>query len=166
MYYGFSARLGRLVLLVATPVFIIAQNANTPSGMAGTWSSSEVRTVQFNDRATGAFAKPSGATITYHITDNGDFQEQTLIQTSMYNCSDVVFATESGRVHVDGTKLVFDSIGGRLTSQDNCNARFNYAKQVPANQRVFTQWSIRNGQAGPELCMSDDKNHLCYKRNN
>jgi len=162
----FSLAPVRLALISIVPLYVAAQPANLPPSITGAWSSSEVRSVQFKDRATGAFAKPSGAIITYHISPDGQYRKEALIQTSMYNCSDVVFATESGRVFLDDGKLVFASTGGKLNSQDNCNARFNYSKQLAPKRYVYSQWLLRDGQAGPELCMADEKTHLCYRRKN
>jgi hypothetical protein len=118
----------------------------------------------FSDRSNTAFSRPSGATIKYEINADGSYREDTLIQTSMYNCTDTVFAEETGQVHVDGSKLVFEARGGTLRSTDNCNARFNYVKQLPHTERVMTEWLLRKGQSGPQLCMSDGKHPLCYKR--
>src|SRR5579875_2529379 len=112
-------------LFLATAFVISAQSI--PSEMVGTWTSSEVRTTQFRDRA-GASARPSGAIIKYRISADGQYREDTLIQTSMYNCTDVVSVAETGTVRVDGASLIFESSGAHLTSQDNCNARFNYSK--------------------------------------
>jgi hypothetical protein len=157
MFHPF--RFTRVVLLSAAPIAAVAQNAGVPPQIVGTWSSSEVRSIHFKDRATSAFSRPSGAIITYRISADGSYKEDTVIQTSLYNCSDEVFATESGTVHVEDGSLVFDSTRGKLTSQDSCNARFNYTKQLAPRQRAFPR-----GQSGPELCMADGKNHLCYRR--
>jgi len=140
------------------------QNSSIPAEIVGAWSSSEVRTIQFSNRSSTAFARPSGATIKYQINPDGTYREDTLIQTSTYNCTDTVFAEETGRIHVDGSKLVFEATGGTLRSTDNCNARFNYVKQLPHRERVMTEWLVRNGSSCPELCMSDSKHPLCYKR--
>ena len=151
-------------LLSFTALTLQAQNSSMPTEMVGIWSSSEVRSIQFSNRSSTAFSRPSGATIKYQINADGTYRENTLLQTSMYNCTDTVFAEETGRIHVDGSQLVFEATGGNLRSSDNCNARFNYVKQLPHRERVMTEWLVRNGPSGPELCMSDGKHPLCYKR--
>jgi hypothetical protein len=108
-----------LALLIA-PV-AMAQLGVIPGRLAGTWQSSEVRGLCFTDRATGASSRPSGASITYRISPGGSYKEDTLMQTSAYNCTDIVFAPESGRVRVEGSRIVFTSSGGNLNSQDNCS---------------------------------------------
>jgi hypothetical protein len=151
-------------LLSLATLTLQAQNLPAPAEIVGVWSSSEVRSIMFSDRSSTTFSRPSGATIQYQINADGTYRDDTLIQTSMYNCTDTVFAQETGRVHTDGSKLVFEATGGTLRSTDNCNARFNYVKPLPQRERVMTEWLVRNGQAGPQLCMSDGKHPLCYKR--
>lgn len=153
-----------LSAIALAAVTLQAQSVSIPSEMVGVWSSSEVRSIMFSDRSNTAFSRPSGATVKYEINADGSYREDTLIQTSMYNCTDTVFAEETGRVRIDGSKLVFEAMGGTLRSTDNCNARFNYVKQLPHAERVMTEWLLRNGQSGPQLCMSDGKHPLCYKR--
>ena len=153
-----------LFLLSLPALTLQAQNLPVPPEIVGVWSSSEVRSIMFSDRTSTAFSRPSGGTIKYQINPDGTYRDDTLIQTSMYNCTDSVFAEETGAVRVEGSKIIFDATGGTLRSTDNCNARFNYVKQLPQRERVMTEWLVRNGPSGPELCMSDGKHPLCYRR--
>ena len=139
--------------------------ASLPPEMLGTWTSSEVRSTTFRD-AVGGYSRPSGAVVRYSFSSDGRYKEDTLLETSMYNCTDSVFATEAGNVVISGSGVVFKSSGGTLKSTDNCNARFNYSKVLPPRDYVYSSWGLRNAPSGTELCLVKDGKTLCYRRGN
>ena len=164
MFQPAVMRFTALFVLSTGSVLLRSQNFGVPPELVGDWESTSVRSTTFQDRSTGAYAKPSGSATAYHIAADGQYKEEALIQSSMYNCTDTVFVSETGRVRLDASGLTLVSTGGRLTSRDNCNARFNYEKQLPPREYAFASWQVRNGQSGPELCLEKDHQVFCYHR--
>lgn len=153
--------------VIAAVATLSSYSQTIPPGIAGDWTASEVRSTQFKDRSTGSFSGPTGTIVTYHISEDGQYTQETLIQTSMYNCTNTVFVAEWGRVGISGSKLLFESAGGKLNSQDNCNARFNYIKRIEPKVHTYAPWLLRNAPSGQEFCMTDaQQRHTCYRRKN
>ncbi len=151
----------RFAALVLAPAMLIA--GGPPQELVGEWSYTETSTVGFTNGA-GNYAPPSGTARTYHIYPTGEYKDSVMMQHSLYNCTDTVNITESGRVVLDGQRLIFDSRGGDLESRDNCTARFNYQKKIPPRQYVNTSWSLSHDRWGMRLCLSHDGANACYYR--
>ena len=142
----------KLVLLFAFTCS--AQETAPPALLIGSWGYTETRAIQFQNRATGAFANPSGSSVKLQVYPDGTSEDSGLIQQSMYSCSTKIFITRHGRLTFDGDAVIFHYEGGLVSSKDNCNARFNYEKGATPQVRRFDSWTIRDTVNGRELVLA------------
>lgn len=133
----------------ATP----APDGNYPRVLAGRWSSVSTSNVQYTNQATGSWAPPSGEGTSWEIFPDGRWRSDSLIQSSLYNCTMTILAGESGRYRVNNGTITFDSVGGEMDSKDNCSRNGNYKKPLPARQYVY-QWRVERDQWGEKLCLA------------
>ncbi len=134
-----------------------------PPQMIGDWSKMSTSTVTYQNSA-GSYAPPSGEGTTWHIFADGSFRSETLMQSSMYNCTMTIFVTESGAVRTNGSSVVFESVGGPMDSKDNCHREFNYRKTVPPRQYVYF-WRVFHDQWGQHLCLAErGKAEECFTK--
>ncbi|HLJ50690.1 MAG TPA: hypothetical protein VKU01_31975 [Bryobacteraceae bacterium] len=131
-----------------------AQEAAPPAAVIGVWGYTETRATQYQNRATGSFARPSGSSVKMEIYGDGSFKDSGLIQQSMYNCTSTIFITRAGHVTFEGNAVVFHYEGGHVSSKDNCNARFNYEKGAAPEVRRFDAWTIRDSANGQQLLLA------------
>jgi hypothetical protein len=104
--------------------------APTPERLVGTWSSSRLSTVNYRDRATGSFAPPSGSIFTYTIAATGTYEYSGYMQSSLYNCTIVVFRWQRGTIAADGGTLTLTPREGKLSYKDSCRAGSEKEKAV------------------------------------
>lgn len=138
--------------------------SSIPPQLLGEWTSVSTSTVAFRDQATGSYAAPGGAGVSYRFTSDGRFPTDAFIQSTIGSCTSAAFITENGSVAVNGHSLILDSRGGEIDSKDNCVRSSNYRKSIPARQYVHTAWRIDRDQWGERLCMVADGKESCYRR--
>jgi hypothetical protein len=101
-----------------------------PANLVGKWSSSRLSTINYRDRYTGTFAPPSGSIFTYTIAADGTFEFSGYMQSSMYNCTIVVFRWQRGTLSADGGRLTLSPREGKLYYKDSCRASSEKEKAV------------------------------------
>jgi hypothetical protein len=82
----------------------------------------------------------------------------------MYNCITKLFTYKTGKaIAKDGTLTLVPN-DGKFTSQDNCNARYNYEKAADLDRETY-QWSIERDEYGVKVCLQNSKASGCaYKK--
>jgi hypothetical protein len=139
-------------------------SGGVPSELVGTWRIGSTSGTTFRDRTTGQFSAPSGDQVSYRILPDGRYEYAGLATQSTYNCTTRLMTYISGRVSVRGASLTFIPETGRFTSEDNCNPKYNYEKQLPLTRETYN-WRIERDQRGLKLCIQNASVNGCaYKQ--
>lgn len=93
-----------------------------PAVLVGKWSSSRLSMINYRDRTTGTSAPPSGSIFSYTIAADGTFEFSGLIQSSLYNCTIVIFRWQRGTLEADDRRLTLTPREGKLHHKDSCRA--------------------------------------------
>jgi type II secretory pathway component PulJ len=134
-----------------------------PTNLVGEWHTGSVSSVNYVSPS-GSYAPPSGTQVTYKIFADGHYEYAALTQQSMYNCTTKLFLYNVGVFNVQGNVLTFTVKDGSFTSEDNCNARFNYKKPAKLEQKTY-QWRVERDQYGEKLCLvNSDTNGCAYRQ--
>lgn len=140
------------------------QGQNVPSELIGKWQTGSVSSVNFVNPRTGAYAPPSGTQVMYTIFPDGRYEYAALTQQSMYNCTTKLFTYKTGTIKINNTSLTFIPKQGKFTSEDNCNSKYNYEKQIPLERETFN-WKITRDEYGEKICLQNGSINGCaYKR--
>ena len=121
--------------------------APTPERLVGTWSTSRVSTISYQNRVTGSFAPTSGHIFSYTIAPNGTYELSGLLQSSLYNCTISVFKWERGVLAVAGDRLTLTPREGKVTSKDTCRASSEKEREaVDAPSTYSFRIELRDGK--------------------
>lgn len=130
----------------------------------GTWGTGSVSSTAYRDRATGAYSDPSGTQVQYKFLPNGRYEYAALTTQSFYSCTTKLFTYKTGVVVYRGDVLLLVPQSGKFTSQDNCNAQYNYEKPVTLDRETY-RWRVEQDQYGVKVCLQNDKVNGCaYKK--
>jgi hypothetical protein len=115
-----------------------APRTSVPAELVGTWFQGSVSNTDYYNPSTGSWAGPSGTGVAYTFTANGEYQHAGVLQSSLYGCTSIVFGWDRGAVAVRGTEVTLTATSGRLKSEDNCVAEYNYDKSIAVDPTVVT----------------------------
>ncbi len=136
----------------------------TPAALIGTWGTGTVSGIGFKDTATGAVTNGGGTQVQYKFLPNGRYEYAALTTQTMYSCNTKLLTFKTGIVSYQGDLLTFVPQTAKFTSQDSCNARFNYEKPAGMERESY-RWRIERDQYGVKMCLRNDKINGCaYKR--
>ncbi|MFT3706419.1 MAG: hypothetical protein QM817_02005 [Archangium sp.] len=100
-------------------------NAPTKDGdvnLVGTWSSTSTSLVGYKNVATGAWAPPSGNSMSLELHDDGTCVQAALMQSSLYGCSTYIFAyIDDCSWSVNGSKVDVE-LGEGETRMKGCGS--------------------------------------------
>jgi hypothetical protein len=135
-----------------------------PPVLVGTWGTGTVSSTMFMNRATGAYSSPSGTQVQYKFLPDGHYEHAALTTQSMYSCTTRLLTFKTGIVVYQGHELTFVPQSGKFTSEDNCNARFNYEKPVSLERESY-RWRVERDQYGEKMCLQNATINGCaYRR--
>ncbi len=75
-------------------------------------------------------APPSGSIFTYTIAAEGTYEFSGLMQSSLYNCTIVVFGWQRGTLAAEGQRLTLTPREGKRHYKDSCRAGSEKDKTV------------------------------------
>jgi hypothetical protein len=139
-----------------------ASAAGVPAALVGEWRAGSSSSVGYVSPG-GSYAPPSGTQVSYKIFADGHYEYASLTQQSAYNCTTKLFLYKVGTVALQGNVITFMPKTGSFTSEDNCNARFNYKKPATLEQDAY-QWRIERDQYGQKLCLANSSVNGCAYR--
>jgi hypothetical protein len=156
--------MNRLQTILAASVFggVLLAGA-APSALIGTWGTGSVSSTMFRNQATGAYSAPSGTQVQYKFLPDGRYEYAALTTQSMYSCTTRLMTYKTGVVVFQGNELTFVPQSGKFTSEDNCNARFNYEKPVGL-ERASYRWRVERDQYGEKMCLQNATVNGCASR--
>lgn len=153
-----------LILIGQTGCILPFLGTKVPDKLVGTWTTGSSSNIIYQDTTTGGYSDPSGTQVMYKIKSNGSYEYASLTVQSMYSCTTKLMLYQTGYVRINGSQITFVPTGGKFTSQDNCNQRFNYEK--PANlEQTNYKWNIEKDEYGEKICLQNgDVSGCAYKR--
>lgn len=148
-----------LALLMLVMVWAL-QAGDVPAALTGTWGTGNVSATSFVNSRTGAYSAPSGTQVQYTFLPGGRYEYASLTTQSMHNCTTRLSTYKTGAVAIQGDVLTFIPESGKFTSQDNCNAKYNYEKSASLDRETY-RWRIAQDQNGLMVCLQNDKVNGC-----
>jgi hypothetical protein len=138
--------------------------AMAPPVLVGTWGTGSVSSTMFVNRATGAHSTSSGTQVQYKFLPDGHYEYAALTTQSMYSCTTKLMTYKTGIVIFQGNELTFVPQSGKFTSEDNCNARWNYEKPVGLERESY-RWRVERDEYGQKMCLQNATVNGCaYRR--
>lgn len=137
-------------------------SSGVPARLVGEWHTGSSSSIGYVSPS-GSYAPPSGTQVTYKILPDGRYEYAALTQQSMYNCTTKLFLYNVGVVNIQGNTITFTVKDGSFTSEDNCNAQYNYKKPAKLEQKTY-QWRIERDQYGEKLCLVNSGTNGCAYR--
>src|SRR5262249_21169219 len=138
--------------------------ADAPGVLVGTWGAGQVSSTMFVNRATGSYSEPSGTQVQYKFLPDGRYEYAALTAQSMYSCTTRFMTYKTGVVIYRDDELTFVPQSSKFTSQDTCNARYNYEKPAGLERETY-RWRIERDESGQKMCLQNAKVNGCaYRR--
>lgn len=133
-----------LAFLIMAIAMLLSYNATSQSGAGtplGIWT---------NFTNTG----PITSTKTYHIQPNGNYTSTFLMTNrSQPNCPWVIYAENTGMIHIQGDKIIFEEKSSKSTGRDNCKMENNWNKNLPLKTKIYT-WRLERDRVGIWLILA------------
>ena len=136
--------------------------SRVPANLVGEWRTGSSSSIGYVSPS-GSYAPPSGTQVSYKIFSDGHYEYAALTQQSLYNCTTKLFLYNVGAVSVQGDRITFTVKDGSFTSEDNCNAQYNYKKPAKREQTTY-QWRVERDQYGEKLCLVNSATNGCAYR--
>lgn len=123
-------------------------SGSVPSDLIGSWIVAlDSSSIGFVDPNSGSYAPPSGELMGYTFKPDGSYEKTFLIQSSLYNCTMKVFWYETGTASYQANVVSLNPNSYSMTSEDNCNAEYNYEKTLPLEPSNVT-WQFGTDDYG------------------
>lgn len=130
------------------------------AGLAGVWQVRHGNSIVGVDRYTGRIGDGNGMVAEYDIKPDGRFIYSFYLQQSNHGCATRLKTSKTGRASTEGSRVTFIYDEGTTTSADNCNAKYNYTKIVPASIETF-DFDVKREGGRTEFCFANDKLKDC-----
>jgi len=144
-----------------------SRSASTTPGSAGSlgdivgrWQVSHMNSLTTQNVYSGAIGDSNGMIAEFDVKPDGRVIFSFYLSQVNYGCTTKLKTTKTGRVSIDGSRLVFNYATGTTTSQDSCNAKYNYTKSLgPTTDAYDFGLSTKDGKR--QLCIANDKLKDC-----
>lgn len=83
-----------------------------------------------------------------------------VLQQSNYGCTTRIKTSKTGRAAISGSRVTFSYDGGTTTSEDNCNAKYNYTKKLAAEKEIF-DFNVERKDGKSNFCFANQKIKDC-----
>ena len=151
-------------MILAASIGGLLLAGSAPQGLVGTWGTGSVSSTMFMNQRTGSYSAPSGTQVQYKFMPDGRYEYAALTTQSMYSCTTRFMTYKTGIVLYQGNELTFVPQSGKFTSEDSCNARYNYEKPVGLERETY-RWRLERDEYGQKRCLQNATVNGCaYKR--
>ncbi|HLM54603.1 MAG TPA: hypothetical protein VK422_00645, partial [Pyrinomonadaceae bacterium] len=147
----------------SNPAAPAPQAAGAGGDLLGSWRSTEMGMISYQNSITGASRPGRGTTMQYRFMPGGRFEYNGYLETTMYNCTTTLFNPVTGTYRVEGGRLYLSPKTSKWQQRNNCAASMN--KEQPGKLDPET-YAIRfaEEQGGRRLCLTSSKgNEVCYR---
>lgn len=152
-------------------VYESASNAAAPAPQAageagdllGSWRSTEMGMISYQNTITGASRPGRGTTMQYRFLPGGRFEYNGYLETTMYNCTTTLFNPVTGTYRVEGGRLHLSPKTSKWQQRNNCAASMNKEQPGKLDPETYTI-RFAQEQGGRRLCLTSSKgNEVCYR---
>ncbi|HEX8354306.1 MAG TPA: hypothetical protein VF611_15460 [Pyrinomonadaceae bacterium] len=132
-------------------------------GLVGSWRSSELGMIGYQNSVTGATRPGRGTTMQYRFLPGGRYEYNGYLETTMYNCTTTLFNPAAGTYRVEGDRLTLAPRTSKWQQRNNCAASMN--KELPGKLDPETYTFRFTNEAGVRrLCLTSPKGgEVCYR---
>jgi hypothetical protein len=133
------------------------------AALAGSWRSSELGMISYQNTVTGAQRPGRGTTMQYKFLPGGRFEYNGYLETTMYNCTTTLFNPVAGAYSVEGNRLTIVPKTSKWQQTNNCASSMNKTQPGKLDPETYT-FRFSNEQGGRRLCLTSSKgNEVCYR---
>ena len=133
-------------------------------GLLGSWRSSELGMISYQNSVTGATRPGRGTTMQYRFLPGGRFEYNGYLETTVYNCTTTLFNPMTGTYRVEGGRIVLKPQTNKWQQRNNCAASMNKEQPGKLEPETLT-FRFADEQGGRRLCLTSSKgNEVCYRR--
>lgn len=133
------------------------------AALAGSWRSSELGMISYQNAITGAQRPGRGTTMQYKFLPGGRFEYNGYLETTMYNCTTTLFNPVAGTYRVEGNRLIIVPKTSKWQQTNNCASSMNKTQPGKLDPETYT-FRFSNEQGGRRLCLTSSKgNEVCYR---
>lgn len=132
-------------------------------GLVGSWRSSEIGMIGYQNSVTGATRPGRGTTMQYRFLPGGRYEYNGYLESTMYNCTTTLFNPAAGTYSVEGDRLTLVPKTSKWQQRNNCAASMN--KELPGKLDPETySFRFSDEAGGRRLCLTSRKGgEVCYR---
>jgi hypothetical protein len=140
-----------------------AASGGDASVLVGSWRSSELGMISYQNTITGASRPGRGTTMQYKFLPGGRFEYNGYLETTMYNCTTTLFNPVAGTYSVEGDRLTLVPKTSKWQQTNNCASSMNKTRPGELVTETYT-FRFSNEQGGRRLCLTSSKgSEVCYR---
>ncbi len=133
------------------------------SALLGSWRSSEIGMISYQNTITGASRPGRGTTMQYKFLPGGRFEYNGYLETTMYNCTTTLFNPVAGTYRVEGDRLTITPKTSKWQQTNSCASSMNKTQPGKLDPETYT-FRFSDEQGGRRLCLTSSKgNEVCYR---
>ena len=141
-----------------------SQNVSLSGGSSGTltgrWQVSHMNSVTTQNVYTGAIGDANGMIAEFDIKPDGRVIYSFYMSQVNYGCTTKIKTSKTGRAVVNGSRVTFAYDSGTTKSEDSCNSRYNYTKDLGRTSDVY-DFSLKMENGKKQFCFADAKLKDC-----
>ncbi|MET0650704.1 MAG: hypothetical protein ABW208_29185 [Pyrinomonadaceae bacterium] len=133
------------------------------ASLVGSWRSSELGMISYQNSVTGASRPGRGTTMQYKFLAGGRFEYNGYLETTMYNCTTTLFNPVAGSYRVEGNRLTIIPKTSKWQQTNNCASSMNKVQPGKLDPETYA-FRFADEAGGQRLCLTSSKgNEVCYR---
>ena len=122
--------------------------------LAGKWQVLHGNSIVSKDVYSGRIGDGNSMIAEFDIRPDGRVIYSFILQQSNYGCTTRLKTSKTGRATVSGSRITFNYDGGTTTSEDGCNAKYNYTKKLAAEKETF-DFALKSENGKTRFCFAN-----------
>jgi hypothetical protein len=140
-----------------------AASGGDAAALVGSWRTSELGMVSYQNSVTGASRPGRGTTMQYRFLPGGRFEYNGYLETTMYNCTTTLFNPVAGSYRVEGNRLTIMPKTSKWQQRNNCASSMNKEQPGKLDPETYT-FRFADEAGARRLCLTSSKgNEVCYR---
>jgi hypothetical protein len=140
-----------------------AASGGDAAALVGSWRSSELGMISYQNTITGASRPGRGTTMQYKFLSGGRFEYNGYLETTMYNCTTTLFNPAAGTYSVEGNQLTITPKTSKWQQTNNCASSMNKTQPGKLDPETYT-FRFTSEQGVRRLCLTSSRgNEVCYR---
>ncbi len=145
------------------PAAAPAQGASEAGSLQGSWRSTEMGMISYQNSVTGATRPGRGTTMQFRFLPGGRYEYNGYLESTVYNCTTTLFNPVTGTYRIEGGRLHLTPKTSKWQQRNNCAASMNKEQPGKLEPEVYAV-RFAEEQGGRRLCLTSSKgNEVCYR---